>query len=106
MTDSNYYNPLTTVNDSEQKTLRKMHLAFNAAIGKSNVAQNNMISSYMATNESRRLCHSECSKGWSTDTNSWISKIKTDATPTTDTPAQGLEEVIDSCKAGCDSERN
>ena len=102
MTDSNYYNPLTTVNDSEQKTLRKMHLAFNAAIGKSNVAQNNMISSYMATNESRRLCHSECSKGWSTDTNSWISKIKTDATPTTDTPAQGLEEVIDSCKAGCD----
>lgn len=102
MTDSNYYNPLTTVNDSEQKTLRKMHLAFNAAIGKSNVAQNNMISSDMATNESRRLCHSECSKGWSTDTNSWVSKIKTDATPTTDTPAQGLEEVIDSCKAGCD----
>lgn len=102
MTDSNYYNPLTTVNDSEQKTLRKMHLAFNAAIGKSNVAQNNMISSYMATNESRRLCHSECSKGWSTDTNSWVSEIKTDATPTTDTPAQGLEEVIDSCKAGCD----
>jgi hypothetical protein len=102
MKDLNYYNPLTTVNESEQKTLEKMQLAFNAAIGKSNIAQNNMISSYMATNESRRLCHNECSKGWSTDANSWLSKIKTDTTPTTDTPAQGLEEVINSCKAGCD----
>ena len=102
MIDLNYYNPLTTVNESEQKTLGKMQLAFNAAIGKSNIAQNNMISNYMSTNESRRLCHSECSKGWSTDTNSWISKIKTDTTPTTDTPAQGLVEVVNSCKAGCD----
>ena len=93
---------MTTVNDDEQKTLEKMQMVFNAAIGKSNTAQNNTIADYMGANESRRLCQTECSKGWSTDTNSWVSKIKTDATPTTDTPAQGLVEVTNSCKAGCD----
>jgi len=102
MKDLNYYNPLTTVNDDEQKTLEKMRRVFNAAIGKANTAQNNTIADYMGANESRRLCKTECSKGWSTDTNSWVSKIKTDATPTTDTPAQGLVEVTNSCKAGCD----
>ena len=55
MAELNYYGPLTTVNESEQKTLEKMQLAFNAAIGKSNIAQNNMISSYMATHERTHL---------------------------------------------------
>lgn len=102
MTELNYYSPLATVNESEQKTLIKMRTAFNAAIEKSNSAQTNMIADYIGDNKSRRLCYTECSKGWSTDTNSFISEIKTDAAPTRDTPSQGLLEVTNSCKAGCD----
>jgi len=102
MIDLNYYSPLATVNESEQKNLSKMHTAFNAAIGKADAAQDSMIADYMGAKESRRLCRLECSKGWSTDTKSWLSNIKTDAMPTTDTSSQGLLEVTNSCKAGCD----
>ncbi len=102
MIDLNYYSPLATVNESEQKNLSKMHNAFNAAIGKADAAQDSMIADYMGAKESRRLCRLECSKGWSTDTKSWLSNIKTDAMPTTDTSSQGLLEVTNSCKAGCD----
>ena len=34
MTDLNYYDPLTTVNESEQKTLGSMRKDFSNAIGK------------------------------------------------------------------------
>jgi hypothetical protein len=95
-------NTLNTINNEEQNTLGRMQASFNNAIGKSNVSQTNMITSYLSANTSRRSCYDECSKGWSKDTNKWTSKIKKDASDTSATPAEGLIDVINSCKAGCD----
>jgi hypothetical protein len=95
-------NTLSETNEKERGVLNRMYADFNAAIGEADVDQTNMIAGLMGTNESRRLCNTECSKGWSSDPTSWISKIKNDTSVTTDTQEQGLTEAINSCKAGCD----
>jgi len=95
-------NTLSETNEKERGVLNRMYAEFNAAIGKADVDQTNMITSLMGTNESRRLCNTECSKGWSSDSNSWVSKIMDDSLVTTDTQEQGLTEAINSCKTGCD----
>ena len=102
MTDLNYYDPLTTINDGEQNTLGKMQAAFNSAIGSSNSSQDTMISSYMSANTSRQACYAQCPQGWSNDTPTWESQVKKDTEDTTATPEEGLKDVISSCRAGCD----
>ena len=96
------HNILKNINNEEQDTLGQMQASFNNAIGKSNVSQTNMISSYISANTSRRACYNACSKGWTNDTASWDSKIKKDASDTSATPDEGLKDVVNSCKAGCD----
>ena len=96
------HNILQNINNEEQDTLGQMQASFNAAIGKSNVSQTNMISSYISANTSRRACYNACSKGWTNDTASWDSKIRKDASDTSATPDEGLKDVVNSCRAGCD----
>jgi len=60
MTDLNYYSPLTSINESEQNSLGKLHDEFNNAIGIANVSQDTMISSYMSANASKKACYTEC----------------------------------------------
>ena len=102
MAELNYYGPLTTVNESEQKTLGKMQNAFNTAITSSSSSQDTMISSYTSANASRKACYAECPKGWSTDTPNWEKGVKKDASDTDATPDEALKDVISSCRAGCD----
>ncbi len=51
------HNILKNINNEEQDTLGQMQASFNNAIGKSNVSQTNMISSYISANTSRRACY-------------------------------------------------
>lgn len=102
MADLNYYNPLTTTNNSEQNTLGLMQNAFNSAIGSANTAQDTMVSSYLSANASRRACYAECPQGWTDNTTAWAAKVKTDASQTSAGADDGLKDVIASCKAGCD----
>uniref|UniRef100_A0A6C0EPN8 Uncharacterized protein n=1 Tax=viral metagenome TaxID=1070528 RepID=A0A6C0EPN8_9ZZZZ len=102
MSDLNYYDPLTTINDNEQNTLGKMQSAFNSALGTSNSSQDTMISSYLSTNTSRQACYAQCPQGWSNDTPNWEKGVKKDAADTDATPDEALKDVISSCKAGCD----
>ena len=94
MADLNYYNPLTTTNNSEQNTLGLMQNAFNSAIGSANTAQDTMVSSYLSANASRRACYAECPQGWTDNTTAWAAKVKTDASQTSAGADDGLKDVI------------
>ena len=96
------HNILKKINTEEQDTLGQMQRSFNNSIRKSNVSQTNMIYSYISANARKRLCYDACPKGWTNNTASWDSKIKKDASDTSATPAEGLIDVVNSCKAGCD----
>uniref|UniRef100_A0A6C0C441 Uncharacterized protein n=1 Tax=viral metagenome TaxID=1070528 RepID=A0A6C0C441_9ZZZZ len=102
MSNFSFYLPLEQTNSSEQNKLGKMQTDFNNAIGKSNVSQNTMISTYISANASRKACYDECPKGWSKDSDKWKSDVEKDGSSTLAGASGGLEDVIASCRAGCD----